>query len=816
MKGVILLIFGCLQVLLNQAATLHGTVTDDQGKPLSFVSVYVEGTSKGTTTNTEGRYQLNLEDGKARLAFRFIGYKLQVKEVQVSGALEVNASLVPESYNLGEVNISASAEDPAYAIIRKAIQKRKFYLTQVKEFSCDAYTKFLQKILSHPKKFLGQDVDLSEELDSTTGIIYLSESVSKLSFMQPNKVKEEMISSKVSGRNNSFSFNQAAGLLFNFYENLLDLGEIGQRGFVSPVASNALFFYQYRYEGQFIENGVTVNKIKVIPKRAHDPVFSGTIYIQDDTWRIHSLDLIITKESQLQFVDTVSFHQVYVPVSPEVWMPFSAQVDFVFRIFGFYGNGYFLGISSNYNIAPGFPKKYFDGEVLKVNRDANKRDSVYWQQARQVPLTLEEKKDYTKKDSASALHESKPYRDSVDRKNNKFKPGAFILGGYSYDQSYYKRRFSISPLISNIQFNTVEGWTAGATFLYRKGDENDEGRNSVLEANVRYGFSNGHLNAYAGYRKRYNPAKLGRYAFYAGTQVEQFNDQHPISELINTAYSLMGEKNYMKIYEKRFVRAIHVSELFNGFQVRLQSDWEKRLPLSNTTSYTFNDKDSRQYSSNDPQNPGSDSLHFAEHESFMLKVELRWTPGQEYISRPNGKFVTGTDWPEFYLRYTKAFSGILGSDLSFDKIAVGAEKEFNLGLFGRTQINLTYGDFLSSEKVEFIDYRHFNGNQTIFSNFLPGSFKLMSYYDYSTTGSYFTGHVEHRFGGFILNKIPLIRKLKLNEVVGIHYLHTDELDSYTELSFGLEKLGIFRIDFVTSFTDGGHSKVGFVLGIKGL
>jgi len=77
--------------------------------------------------------------------------------------------------------------------------------------------------------------------------------VSKLSYRYPDEVREEMISSKVSGRNKSFSFNRAAGLLFNFYENLIDLGDIGQRGFVSPVAANALFYYHYRYEGEFVK-----------------------------------------------------------------------------------------------------------------------------------------------------------------------------------------------------------------------------------------------------------------------------------------------------------------------------------------------------------------------------------------------------------------------------------------------------------------------------------------------------------------------------------------------------------------------------------
>jgi len=64
-----------------------------QGMPLPFVSVYVEGTSKGTTTNTDGFYKLNLEEGEVRLAFRFIGYKLLVKDLSLSGEMELNVAL---------------------------------------------------------------------------------------------------------------------------------------------------------------------------------------------------------------------------------------------------------------------------------------------------------------------------------------------------------------------------------------------------------------------------------------------------------------------------------------------------------------------------------------------------------------------------------------------------------------------------------------------------------------------------------------------------------------------------------------------------
>ena len=93
----------------------------------------------------------------------------------------------------------------------------------------------------------GIDVQKTLELDSNRkGILYLSESQSKFSFKRPNKIHEEMVSSKVSGMNNAFSFNKASDMLINFYENLLLEGSgLSSRSFVSPIAENALFYYKY-------------------------------------------------------------------------------------------------------------------------------------------------------------------------------------------------------------------------------------------------------------------------------------------------------------------------------------------------------------------------------------------------------------------------------------------------------------------------------------------------------------------------------------------------------------------------------------------
>ncbi len=114
-----------------------------------------------------------------------------------------------------------------------------------------------------------------------------------------------------------------------------------------------------------------------------------------------------------------------------------------------------------------------------------------------------------------------------------------------------------------------------------------------------------------------------------------------------------------------------------------------------------------------------------------------------------------------------------------------------------------------------MDYRHFNGNQTILANqdYL-NSFKLLPYYLYSTNKYYAEVHAEHHFNGFIFNKIPLLKKTKIQEVVGGHFLYNDKLNQFYEVNFALENIfRIIRVDYVMAYGPNGSFKNGFLIGI---
>lgn len=810
---ILLILFFILLFFKTQAAQLSGKITDTGNETLPYVIVYVSGTSNGTTANSEGMYVMELLPGTYEISFRMIGFALLKKQVVInSEPVRMDVQLNSESVNLREVTIRADAEDFAYPIIRSAQKKRKYYRDQVEVYSSHAYVKSTQHLTNFPKKLFGKEINIGDVMDTTTKLLYLSESVSELYFHKPDKFKEKMISSKVSGSPRTYSFNQATSVLISFYDNLVDLSGLTPRGIVSPISANAIFFYNYRLEGTFSENGVMVNKITVIPKRNSDPVFRGTIYITEDTWRIYSVDLLITKDQQMDFVDTFLIKQNFIKVNEETWMPFSHQFYYSFSAMGFKGNGVVLGVFSDYNLSPEIKSSYFDGEVLKVDATANKKDSAYWSSVRPVPLTGNESTDYHRRDSSLVIRESKSYLDSIDKKTNKFKMSS-IISGYSWENSYRNVSIDIVSPVQKILFNTVEGWNTSMSIAYNKDFGRDDRREYQIKPSVRYGLSNSHFNGHVLFNYYYNPRKLATIEFDGGTNLVQINGKNPISGLINSLYSLLAEKNYMKVYEKQYFKVSHSSELFNGFSLKLESEYAHRKSIANSSDYKFRNVKNRDYVSNDPYHPSTDLMRFPSHNAFTIEAGISIRPGQEYIDRPESKYVIGSKFPVFRVNYKKGLY-VAGSDIDYDLIQLGIDDDMNMGLLGTLKYMFIYGDFISKKSLFDPDYNHFNGNKTWFSDFRINDFKNLDYYTYSTTDSYIELHAEENFGGFFLNKFPLIRKLKLQEIAGIHFLHTKQLDRYFEFSIGIEKLGIFRAEIFTSMTNGKRGTTGFLIGIK--
>jgi len=254
--------------------------------------------------------------------------------------------------------------------------------------------------------------------------------------------------------------------------------------------------------------------------------------------------------------------------------------------------------------------------------------------------------------------------------------------------------------------------------------------------------------------------------------------------------------------------------------MNFNTEYSERKPLYNNTDQAVV-KSSDVYTSNNPLSPNDEtSAAISKHNLAKASLALRFNFGQKYITRPDGKYnIPNDDYPSLSIAYEKAFAAT-DKNYEYDFIAARTNYDVTIGNKGTMQIVLKAGKFFNADNISFVDYRHFNGNQTHIGQqeSYTNVFNLLPYYTASTNDSYSELHIEHNDKGYIMNKIPLLKYLHSQLVLGIHNLAIPERKPYQEFSIGLDNLGfgklkLFRIDYVRSY-QGGYQGDGVIFGLK--
>lgn len=802
-------------LLLSINSTLYGGVisgsikSKQNGSPLSFSSVLIKGTTKGVTANNKGFYTISLEPGNYTLVYQYIGYQSYEQTVSVTNADQtIHIQLTQQDYNLNEVIVKSGGEDPAYGIIRKAIASRAFHLKEIKQYNAQVYIKGQLQLRDYPKKFLGQKIDFEDGDTSKQKMLLLSETIANYSVKEPNQRKIEVISTKLSGQSDGFGFSSPQ--IISFYDNFISFGNgLNPRGFISPIADNALNFYKYKFEGTFYEFGKEISRIKVIPKRAYEPLFTGYIHITENDWHIQSVDLKLLRKQQMQLLDSLVLQQQYIP-SDSYWV-IKQQVIYPYgKILGFDFFGSFLQVYSKFNIAPEFKPKFFNNTILKFYDSSNKKPTAYWDSIRPLPLLLEEVKDYQKKDSLSRIKSSPAYLDSLDKIRNKFTISNLLLTGKNFSQRKTKTSLNIEPLIRTINYNSVEGAVINLAPLWVK---EMEGRKSIsIRPALRYGFANNRFNPSISTNYTFGKKYLQSINIAGGKKVFQFNNEAPISEVINTYYTLTRAQNFMKIYEADFFKLNYNTGIGNGLDFSGTIQYQNRQALSNLSDIaSWNKLPKQALTPNHPVEFGSGPM--LGHQALIISAGLSWLPGAKYIEYPDRKVNIGSDFPTFDILITKAIKGLFGSDANYTKWRFGLSDEVDLKLTGALNYAFAVGGFLQKDKVFEPDQIHFTGNQVLLAGPFNETFQLAPYYKFSNTASlYGTAHIEYHLNGLITNKIPGFKKLNWFLVTGTNSLLMESNRFYYEYFLGLENIfKVIRVDYIRSNENGGMSNQGLRL-----
>ena len=803
---------------------VKGTIKSTSGQPLANVSIFLKEGYTGTTSNEQGEYFLalpdSLHDHEIEIIYHILGYNtLSVKTDYPTTPLDLNISL-EEQVPSFDIITSQSGEDPAYAIIRKTIGRQAENIERIDKFNADFYSRGFLKLKNIPKKVFGRPLgNLNGALKTDrSGIVYLSETFSNIFYQREKKFHENILASKVSWDDRGYSFNTARSANFSFYENNVFIN----LALVSPLAKYAFDYYEYKWEGKFYVDSKLVHKIKVIPKRQIDRVWEGHVFIVEDDWQLFGVDLKTTGAAiQIPVIETLNVVQGF-KYDPEnnFWIKISQLIDVKSALFGMEANGKFLGIYGNYNFRPVFTDDVFGNEIVSFAPDANKKGNLFWKQNRPVPLSIDERREYSRRDSLQVLMQKESYLDSIDAQRNK---PTFLspFVGYSYKNSYDNWKLQYDSFVPRINFNTVQGWNSKAAIEFKKWYNLE--RTNMFSAIVvaEYGLSDEHLRVYGSVNRKYNAIDKLEIGLSGGSKVSQFNLAFPITPLMNTLSSLILEKNGMKVYELNYAQIDYSQEIFNGLHLYGSLGYENRQPLFNTTDYViFRDRE-KPYTSNNPLAPSDFTTGaFEEHDMVKSKIRAKINFAQKYIARPARRLNVGPqDFPELNVTFTNGISPT-ASHYDFTQLESSLNQSFLFGNKGRFYYLVRGGGFINGEGISFVDYRHFNGDETSIgtTETYIDVFNLMGFFNYSTNKSYFEAHAEHNFRGWILGKIPGVNKLNLNLVMGGHYLTTVDNKPYTEFSIGLDNVGIgkfrmLRLDLINSYHDG-SVKTEIVVGLK--
>ena len=399
--------------------------------------------------------------------------------------------------------------------------------------------------------------------------------------------------------------------------------------------------------------------------------------------------------------------------------------------------------------------------------------------------------------------------DSVDKYVNKISIGNILYSGYTRQNSKKEVYYDFYPLTQTLLYNTVEGATIN--LKVRRNQYREKIIKHRLSGELRYGLSSEGVYGRAWTDIYTDHMKSTRYTVGFGKYVYQLNENNPVLPLVNTLETLFLRNNLIKLYDKTYLEVMYRHEVFDGIRVLSKLEYSQRKMMNNTSDYSFFlDKP---FTSNQPFNNELGETGFDTHGALKFWVKLRFEFKKQYISRPDGKFTLPSKYPRLELHYYKGIP-VGNSKIDYDHLAAAVDGDLDLGLAGTSEYAIQTGTFLQKDSVAFIDYAHFTTNQSVIGTFNRHSFELLDNYLYSTTSRYYVVHLRHHFNGFIINKLPLVRRSKVQAVASVSYLNTITSGNYIEYGIGLEHIfKILRCGVYTSTREASHYASGFRFGL---
>lgn len=780
-----------------QKTKVEGTVTDQvTGEAMPFVKVQFKDAKVGAITDTAGYYSIETYYATDSLIFSFSGYKKQTRGVQKDIEQVIDVELPILVTELGEVVVRAPDELPSVALHKKLVANKEINdKEKLDAYEYELYNKLQLDINNLGQQFtdnrLLRKLDFvmayldSNENEKTYLPILLTESISDFYFRnRPKKKIEVMKAYRVSG-SEDLQFNQFLGDMYldiNIYDNYINM--FG-KAFISPTADFARSFYKfYLDDSTFIDNQWCY-LLRFFPKRTGDLTFKGEMWVHDTTYAVKQFKANIAPDANINYIQDMYFEHYFDQVAPEVWMlteeKMIADVNLAknSKIYGFYGRKY--SSRKNFVINKERPDEFYKvDEKVQTQVGASTRSDDYWAESRHRQLSEQEDK----------------INEMVDSLNNdpyfKFLKNVTYMATTGY---YVFNKVEVGNAFGLFATNPIED----LRFALALRTSNQFSKRIELGGGVAYGLGDERFKFRGKVRMHLSQKKRSMLSLYFKNDLDQLGQAEGSSIVGSTFGTVLrtGPLDKLSFISKTgvsFERDVRKDFLLGlGSELReVESLGRAQFVRSNTMTDTIR------------------ALRTLEVSGF-----LRWAKDEEFISGAFDRVSIKTNYPVFMLRGWIGVKGVLGSQFEYQKLEFSISQKRPTGIFGHIDYDMRVGKIFGNQ-IAYPFLKIHEGNQSYY--LLTDAFNKLNFYEF-ISDQYMSLFVSQHWGGFFLDRMPLLKKLQWRLVSSGRLTYGTRADNhaneylipeftkefngvpYAEANLGVENIfKVFRVDAVWRLT----------------
>ena len=624
--------------------------------------------------------------------------------------------------------------------------------------------------------------------------IILTEAASKYYFNKlPEQRKEEIQASRVTGFN-IIQLDKYTGerfQKFNIYDNYID---VFNTDFMSPIALASRAFYDYKLMGRDTVDGEPCFHLTFSQKRKGDAVFNGEFWVTDSSYAIKKVLATMPDDINLNYVSYFSISQNYEQVDNHAWFVTRENIEVRFKVFNDIDKAFLMGVTTYKNTSRKNIKTNTNRPISFYLADVVLPDSVvtfsntYWDSLRHQPLQKEEQGIINMVDSLEQNNTFKTYKKIA------------YLG---YTGFWIQGPIEIGNIYSLYQQNTIEGHR----IMLSARTSNNFSKWHEISAYGIYGFTDERFKYGASYRWKLKRPNREIFRIAYKKRIEQLSLSSSLGDIGNSFSSLLTVGDIDKL------------TLIDQVSIGFDKDWTADMRTFNAIQWkkftALEDSDYRRVT-------GIDTSKINTLTSFEIRNQIMYTKEEKFLSGSFDRISLGSKYPIISLTHTLGINGIAGSQYNFNRLDFVWDHRPKIGVFGRLQYSVYGGKIFGTLPYPFLNIHE--GNQTLFLQ--NSSMNLLRYYEF-ISDTWLGINYEHRLQGFVMDRIPLVRKLKLRLLFGakavigsINNKHQAEmiLPSYTyqlsltkpyaEAHIGVENiLKFMRVDAIWRLSYLDHSDI---------